>query len=117
VSATRAVQYVRGDTYRSLRWTVTLGGVVQDITGWTAHVQLTSKELPGVEIDLEGTNLEGTVAGTFEWPGFGNSITAEQLGVRTVAHFTGRFRGVDPDSKVAYTEEIAVDILAPPLPV
>lgn len=110
----QVVEFVRGDTYRSLRWIVTLGGAVQNITGWTAKVQLTSKELAGVQIDVAGINLQATAAGTFEWASFGNSITAEQLGVKPVAHFVGRFRGVDPTSKIAYTEEIEVDILAPP---
>lgn len=106
-----ALRFVRGDTRRPLQWVVQQSGVAVNVTGWTAKVQLKSPDLPGVVIDLAGAVLDGP-GGVFQWTGFGNAISAAQLGLKPTATFTGQFRAVDGSGLIAYEEGVEVVFVA-----
>jgi hypothetical protein len=116
MSAIPIEQFVRGDTQRALMvQIVNAAGVAVPITGWTLRYQASSADLPDLELDLAAEVVDA-LKGICQVPAFGDQLTAEQLGAKTIARYLGRVRGTDPYGRVGWTELIEADILAQPIP-
>jgi hypothetical protein len=73
-----------------------------NITGATVlHLQGTSPDLPGVQLDVAGTIFDGP-SGVAQWQQVGTFVTGGQLGSKPSATFNLRVKLVDASAKLDY---------------
>jgi hypothetical protein len=87
-------------------------GVARVLTDYTIRVQGRSASMPEKQIDLVQTSIVGNAV---TWAGFGNKITAGDLGRRPAALFVLRAKLLDPNGKPDSGPEFGVEWVAPPI--